>query len=83
MFTVYILYSERFGKTYVGFTTDIEQRLRSHNELATKGYTVRYRPWELLHNEQFGSKQEAMAREKHFKSGLGREWIKSNLLKNQ
>jgi putative endonuclease len=32
-FTVYVLYSERFNKHYVGFTSDIDARIKSHNEL--------------------------------------------------
>ncbi|HEY4655435.1 MAG TPA: GIY-YIG nuclease family protein [Cyclobacteriaceae bacterium] len=40
MFTVYALYSPSFNKLYIGYTTNLENRLRSHNELATKGYTI-------------------------------------------
>ncbi|WP_084328472.1 GIY-YIG nuclease family protein [Indibacter alkaliphilus] len=31
MFTVYALYSPAFDKIYVGFTSNLEQRLLSHN----------------------------------------------------
>ena len=77
MFTVYVLYSEKYNKHYVGYTSDLESRLKSHNELATKGYTIRYRPWKLIHSETFGTKQSAMSRERWFKSGVGREFIKA------
>ncbi|NBP70995.1 MAG: GIY-YIG nuclease family protein, partial [Cytophagia bacterium] len=39
MFTVYALHSPAHDKLYIGFTSDIEKRLASHNALATKGYT--------------------------------------------
>ncbi len=38
MFTVYVLYSQKFGKIYIGFTADLDSRFKSHNELATKGW---------------------------------------------
>jgi putative endonuclease len=36
MFTVYILYSEKHGKTYVGFTSNLIERFKSHNALQLK-----------------------------------------------
>jgi putative endonuclease len=75
MFTVYVLYSGRFDKIYIGYTTDLSARLLSHNEKATKGWTIRFRPWELLHTEIFESKADAMQREKQLKSAAGRHWI--------
>jgi putative endonuclease len=75
MFTVYVLYSRKFKKIYVGFTSDLEARFKSHNELGTKGWTIKYRPWIILYQEEFDSKSEAMKREKELKSGKGREFI--------
>jgi putative endonuclease len=67
MFTVYVLYSSSSDQIYVGFTSDLANRLLSHNELATKGHTIKFRPWEVIHTEEFESKAEAMKREKEFK----------------
>lgn len=75
MFTVYVLYSKAFNKIYVGYTADITNRLLSHNELATHGYTMRYRPWIIAFTETFDTKKEALIREKQLKSGKGREFI--------
>jgi putative endonuclease len=77
MFTVYVLYSQKFDKIYIGFTSDFETRFRSHNELGTKGWTLKYRPWTLLFKEEFHSKAEALKRERELKSGRGRENIRS------
>ncbi|MDX2191450.1 MAG: GIY-YIG nuclease family protein [Bacteroidota bacterium] len=85
MYAVYILYAEKYQKTYVGFTSDLNNRLLSHNSLSKKGYTYRFRPWRLIHCENFESKIEAMKKEKYFKSGIGRKWITENweaLIKN-
>jgi putative endonuclease len=76
MFYTYILYSPTFEKIYIGYTSDLESRFKSHNELATKGYTVKYRPWEILHVEEFETKADAMRREKQLKSHRGRDVIR-------
>ncbi len=52
MFYVYALYSPDHEKIYIGYTSNVEQRLLSHNELGTKGWTVNYRPWELVYGEE-------------------------------
>jgi putative endonuclease len=75
VFTVYVLYSATYKKIYIGFTSSLEERIRSHNELGTKGWTVRYRPWTLIHKEIFESKAEALRREKELKTAKYRQWI--------
>jgi putative endonuclease len=76
MFTVYVLYSPSFDKTYTGFSSNVEARFLSHNLLSKKGYTVRYRPWLILYTEQWSDKAQAMKRERYLKSGSGRAFIK-------
>jgi putative endonuclease len=80
-FVVYILYSEKFNKNYTGFTSNLIERLKSHNYLETKGYTLKFRPWIVIHVEFFIYKSEAMKREKYFKTGVGREFIQDLILK--
>jgi len=76
-FVVYILFSEKFDKTYVGFTSNLIERYKSHNFLSKKGYTIKFRPWIVKYVEFFETKEEAIKREKFLKSGKGREFIKS------
>ncbi len=76
MFTVYVLYSCEFDKIYIGYTSDIEKRMLSHNQLATKGYTIKYRPWKIIYTEIFESKSEALKREKQLKSAKGRLFVR-------
>ncbi|MBN8666388.1 MAG: GIY-YIG nuclease family protein [Chitinophagales bacterium] len=76
MFFVYILHSASSGKTYTGFTINVERRLEEHNIAESSGFTLRYRPWTLIHTEPFEKKAEAMKREKYLKTGKGREEIK-------
>lgn len=80
-FVVYILYSSKFDMTYVGYTTSIIDRFKSNNYLAKKGFTLKYRPWEVVYIEFFNNKSQAMKRELWLKSGIGRDFIFA--LKNQ
>ena len=75
MFTVYILYSISFNKIYIGYTSDLNNRLLSHNLLATKGYTIKYRPWVVVYTEVFETKKEAIIREAQLKSSNGRRFL--------
>ncbi|MFP8487745.1 GIY-YIG nuclease family protein [Gracilimonas sp. Q87] len=75
MFTVYALYSPSHQKIYIGYTSDLEQRLLSHNSLGKKGWTIKYRPWKLAYTEEQQTKKDAMRREKQLKSAKGREFI--------
>ncbi len=74
-FTTYVLYSKKFNKIYIGFTSDLDARLNSHNFLSKKGYTFNFRPWILIHSESFDTKAAAMKREKELKSANGRLFI--------
>jgi len=75
-FIVYILHSKKFDRYYTGHTSNIEIRLRSHNEFG-KDWTARYRPWKLIYTKEFKSKKEAMEYEKWLRTGVGREFINS------
>ncbi|MDP7454196.1 MAG: GIY-YIG nuclease family protein [Candidatus Peribacteraceae bacterium] len=75
MHYVYILLSEKDGRTYVGSTNDIERRLIEHNAGRSRA-TKNRRPLRLLLKETFDTKQEATKRELWWKSGAGRRKLK-------
>jgi putative endonuclease len=77
---VYILESEIDGRLYKGQTSDIENRLTEHNSGKTKS-TKGYKPWKLVYFERYETRDEALLREKYFKTGSGREFLKDLLLK--
>jgi len=79
-YTVYILYSLQYDKIYIGFTSNLLERFKSHNELGKKGWTINYRPWKVIYCEYYIEKSAAMSREKHLKGGKGREWIRQRIL---
>ena len=73
-FFVYILKSKIKEITYVGFTNNIDRRLIEHNSGKTK-FTRIYKPWEVVYKEEFTREDEAIKREKYFKSAAGRRSI--------
>ena len=79
MYTVYALYSKKYDKIYIGYTSNIEQRLLAHNELEKKGWTMKYRPWEIIYAEIQATKADAMKREKQLKTAKGREFIRTKI----
>ena len=81
-FYVYVIKSIKSGKTYVGQTQDLEKRLWAHNE-GLSPYTRGRGPWELVYFEEFDTRSEAMKREKYFKTGQGRTFIKDILEKGK
>jgi putative endonuclease len=74
MFTVYVLYSPTFNQIYIGYTSDLDNRFLSHNELASKGHTIKYRPWIIAYTEDHASKSDALKRENQLKSSQGRKF---------
>ena len=78
MWFVYILKSKNYKKSYVGFTNNIERRLREHNE-GKNYYTKRFKPWILLKIEEYKQQTEARKREKYYKSKIKKKKLKKNL----
>jgi putative endonuclease len=78
MFHVYILRSATTGRHYVGYTSNLTQRLGQHNDAITKS-TKNRGPWKMVHHEDFNTRSEAMRRERFFKTGQGREEMKGIL----
>ena len=53
----------RDGSLYTVWTTDIEKRIKAHNEGKGAKYTRSRRPVKLVYYEIFATKKEAMSRE--------------------
>jgi putative endonuclease len=50
MASVYILYSQRGGKYYIGCTNDIDQRIHYHTSKEfVNSFTAKYSEWELFY----------------------------------
>jgi len=78
MFYTYLLKSKIDGHWYTGYTSDLRKRLREHNE--GKNTSTKYRgPFELLYYEACINEEDAKAREKYLKSGMGKRYLKNRL----
>jgi putative endonuclease len=75
---VYVLFSLKDKKFYVGFTADLRNRFSQHQRGEVTS-TKHRKPLLLIHYEYFISKDDAKAREVFLKSGFGREQLKKSL----
>lgn len=75
---VYVLQSLSDKGLYIGFTSDLKDRLAKHSSGKVNSTRLR-RPFQLIHYEYFINKNDAKAREKFLKSGYGRNQLKAFL----
>ena len=77
-YIVYIIKSKE-GYTYTGVTEDIKRRLEEHNGKKLSFWTKRGSEWRVIYTEEYENISGAYKREKWFKTGVGREFIKKIL----
>ena len=71
---LYILQSKSSSKFYVGISDNPKRRLEFHNTIE-KGFTSRYRPWEIVFLKEYANKAEALYNERKIKSWKSRKQI--------
>ncbi len=69
MFYTYVLLCDN-GALYKGFTNNLELRYQQHLAGSGAKYTARHKPVKIAYFETFSTEQQAVEREKYFKSGL-------------
>lgn len=75
MYYVYILKSLKDGRTYTGYTNNLERRLVEHNSGQNRSTKSR-KPFVLLYFEQVETLKEAKSRELWWKTVRGRAKMK-------
>jgi len=78
MWYTYILQSNKDKRWYTGCATDLRKRFKEHNDglaPSTKGRG----PFKLIYYEACINKDDAFAREKYLKSGMGKRYLKNRL----
>lgn len=80
MYYFYILRSLKNSKLYLGSTSDLKKRVKSHNAGRNKA-TKPYLPFELIFYSAFKSKEDAVESEKYFKTTAGWKRL-GRMLKN-
>jgi putative endonuclease len=79
MFWVYQIQNPE-GKTYVGSTNNLNERLAMHNDVSAKkakfhNTTYRHGPWRPIFCKKFLTRKDALDFEKFLKTGKGRDWL--------
>jgi putative endonuclease len=74
MYFVYILYSVKLDRYYVGSTGNLEDRLKRHNS-GRSTYTKPGIPWKLVYSKQYQTRSEAYSAEQYIKSQKSRMYI--------
>ena len=81
MHIVYILYSKKLNRFYIGYSSNFEQRFELHlNDTQTRKFTYNANDWLIHSTIDCTSKIQALAIEKHIKSMKSKVYIQ-NLLK--
>ena len=75
-FCVYILYSEKLDRYYIGSTQDIVTRLKKHLT-NHKGFTGKAKDWEIKYVDYFETRELALKRERIIKKWKSRKMIKN------
>jgi putative endonuclease len=78
MHYVYVLRSSKDRQLYTGYTSDLRKRFNMHNKLLVSS-TKKRAPLELIYYEACINQQDATAREKYIKTGMGKRYLKNRL----
>ena len=75
---VYIIESKKDGDLYIGYTTNLIQRLKEHNQ-GLNFSTKSAKPWQLIYYEACLNGRDAKRREKYLKTSQGQRLVKRRL----
>lgn len=75
---VYVLQSLKDHGWYTGVTINLRKRILAHN-IGKSFATKSRRPWKVIYAEASLNQEDALAREKYLKSGMGKKYIRNRL----
>ena len=78
MYYAYVLKSVQHDYFYKGHCHNLEIRLQQHNTGMTESIKP-YIPFVLIYFEEFKTVDEAIQREKYFKTSAGRRFLKTKM----
>jgi putative endonuclease len=78
VYYTYVIQSEKDGHWYTGFTNDLRKRFGEHNKGVVFS-TKNKGPWKLIYYEGCLDEDDARAREKYLKSGMGKRYLRNRL----
>ena len=78
MYYTYVIKSRKDDSLYKGHCENVETRIMQHNSGSTISIANKT-PFDLVYFEEFKTREDAILREKYFKSAAGRRFIKQKL----
>ena len=78
MFFVYVLQSLKDKKLYIGYTDNLAERFKKHNDGQVKS-TNPLKPFKIIYYEAHQNKYDAIVKEKFLKTGWGYNYLKRSL----
>ena len=78
MYYTYVLLSEKDNAFYIGVTKDLKGRFQQHQGGKVPS-TKKRRPLKIIYYEACLNEIDARKREKYFKTGYGRRFLKNRL----
>ena len=78
MYYTYVLQSDVDGNFYIGFTKDLKLRFKQHNVGKVES-TIQRRPLKLIYYEACLKMEDALKRERYFKTYNGKRYLHKRL----
>lgn len=78
MYYIYVLSSKKCRELYKGYANNLKRRIREHRKGLVEA-TKNKKPLDLVYYEAYQSRKDAMARERYFKTGWGRNYLRKIL----
>lgn len=81
-FSIYILYSEKANRYYIGQTSDLNKRVYDHNHpVVNSKYTAKYIPWEMCFSAYVSEERgDAIRVERFIKKQKSRMFLQDIIL---
>jgi putative endonuclease len=73
-----VLISKKDKEFYIGFTKNLEKRFEEHGK-GLIASTAHRRPLKLIYYEVCLNENDAIRREKYFKTGFGRRFLRNRI----
>ena len=78
MYYTYVLMSQSDKQFYVVYTNDLKSRLNEHQKGLVQS-TKHRRPLNLIYYEACLNEKDAIVRERYFKTGFGRRFLRNRI----
>jgi putative endonuclease len=82
MYYTYVLFSQKSKRLYIGFSSNLKDRIADHNAKRGGKYSRSNAPFQLVYYEAYLAKEDATKQEVFYKSGYGREVLNDKIKKS-